>query len=61
MFKVDEHPLQTEIRARGIKLWQLRKMLGGSPSEGHLSRALRGIAPMPEALETKIRSAIEDL
>lgn len=59
--RINEHPLQTEIRSRGLRLWEVKTLLGGEPSESHLSRMLRGICPMPEALETKIKSAIENL
>ena len=61
MFKIAEHPLQSIIKAKRIKLWEVKMALGGEPSESHLSRMLRGICPMPEALETKIKSAIENL
>lgn len=54
-------PLYKRIRAKGIALWQLRQMLGGSPSESYLSRTLTGIQPMPEPLEAKIDRLLEEL
>ncbi|MGO9531687.1 MAG: hypothetical protein ACLP3B_10965 [Syntrophobacteraceae bacterium] len=58
---VTPHPLQETIREKSLKLWQLRILLKGSPSEGHLSRVLRGIQPMPGKLEERIRTILKEV
>lgn len=54
-----EHPIRALILKAKIPLWKLRFMLGGSPSEGTLSRMLRGIELMPEALSEKIARIVK--
>ncbi len=55
------HPLYAQIKEKGIRQWQLRRMLGGSPVESKLSRMLNGIDPMPESLEQKIRTILKEV
>jgi hypothetical protein len=57
---VTPHPLKVEIKKLHLQLWKIRKALGGSPSEAVLSRALSGIVPMPEELESKIRDIVSE-
>jgi len=52
------HPITTEIERHGLRLWQVVRLLGGSPSEGTLSRMFRGITQMPPALEKKLADAL---
>lgn len=61
MIRVEEHPIHEQIKSKRLKLWEVKSLLGGAPSESHLSRMLRGICPMPEDLEARIRTAIENL
>ena len=51
---VPAHPLQQILKDRGIKLWQLKKALGGKPSESYLSKVLSGVQEMPQQLERRI-------
>jgi hypothetical protein len=57
---VQEHPLKAEIKKLKLQLWKIRRALGGSPSETYISRALNGIDPMTEELESKIREIISE-
>jgi hypothetical protein len=54
----EPHPLKAVITNNKITLWQLRKALGGEPSEAKLSRILNGIDNMPKNLEIKIKQLI---
>lgn len=54
------HPLKTEIKRVGVTYWQLRILLGGSPSEGKLSRYLNGIEIMPPKLEKRLRQVVTE-
>ncbi len=56
---ITTHPLYAQIKERGIRQWQLRKLLGGHPTESKISRMLNGIDPMPEKLEQRIRNILE--
>lgn len=58
---VTSHPLYLQIKEKGLRQWQLRKLLGGSPTESKLSRMLNGIDPMPESLEQRIKSILEEV
>lgn len=55
------HPLKDRIQRRGLALWQLRELIGGSPSEGKLSRYLNGVDRMPVDLEERLNRLLEDL
>lgn len=55
------HELKQDVRARKLALWQLRQLLGGSPSEGKLSRWLNGVDVMPERIEVALRWIIEEV
>lgn len=52
------HPLKRDIETTGLTLWQVRKMLGGLPSEGQLSRYLNGIDELPFELEQRLTEII---
>lgn len=54
----EPHPLRAIVEAQKIPLWSLRFKLGGSPSEGHLSRMLRGITPMSPDMVKRIEEAL---
>lgn len=58
--ELNPHPLKTEIKDAGMRLWQLRAKLGGSPSEGKISRILNGIEVMPEKLEERIKTILQE-
>ena len=57
--KIPEHKphyLKSEIQRRGLKLWQVKKLLGKDAfSEGKLSRCLNGIDEMPAKLEIALK------
>lgn len=53
-----KHQLKDEITIRGIRLWMLRKYLGGKPSECRLSRMLNGIESMPPEIENGIKEIL---
>jgi hypothetical protein len=55
------HPLQRKVRGAGLTLWQLRRMLGGSPCEGELSMRLSGHKPMTPELEARIEHVLEEM
>jgi excisionase family DNA binding protein len=52
-----EHPFRQMLKDREICLWQISDALGFS--ESLLSRQLSGIRPMPEKVETFIRTVLE--
>jgi hypothetical protein len=52
------HELRWKLQEAGLTLWQVRKALGGAPSEFKLSRYLTGIDPMPGDLEKKLHELI---
>ena len=55
-----KHPLKEEVQNLGLCLWQLREMLGGSPSEAKLSRYFNGIDKLPSELEHRLRHIISE-
>jgi len=55
------HPLKLKIRQRQIAYWQLRKALGGRPSEATICRMLNGIDPLPEEIEARIRDILDSV
>ena len=59
--KPKSHPLKIEIKKQDLRLWQIRKLLGGSPSEGQLSRYLNGIDKMPLNLEVRLNEVINEI
>lgn len=59
--KPKPHSLKIEINKQDLRLWQIRKLLGGSPSEGQLSRYLNGIDKMPIALEVRLNEVINEI
>jgi hypothetical protein len=52
------HPLKAEIRKLGLTYWQLRTLLGGSPTEGTISRMLNGVWEMPKEIEEKLEQVV---
>ena len=56
---INPHPLYAQVKEKGLRQWQLRKLLGGSPVESKLSRILNGIDPMPKPLEDRIKNILE--
>ena len=52
------HPLKNQISQSGIRLWQVRRYLGGRPSEGQISKMLNGIILMKPRVETAIQELI---
>ena len=52
------HPLKIQISRSGIRLWQVRRYLGGRPSEGQLCKMLNGIILMKPHVETAIQELI---
>lgn len=61
-FKPAEDPLYARIRALGIPLWGLARLIGeGSPDPSTLSRMLRQITTFPEELKVKIETIVKDL
>ena len=50
----EPHPLKSKIEKAGLTLWQTSKLIGGKPSEAHLSRLLSGKAPMPLKVEQAV-------
>ncbi len=57
----EPHLLKDRITKTEIRLWQLRRALGGRPCESHLSRVLAGIVPMSRDLESRITSVLDNL
>ncbi len=55
------HSLKWQLRGKGVTLYELKTLLGGSPSEGKLSRILNGMAEMPKELEEKITKIITQI
>lgn len=58
LHQIEVNPLRDLILKAKIPLWKLRHLLNGEPSEATLSRMLRGIEPMPEILEERIKSIL---
>lgn len=56
--EIKPHPLKSSI-LRSYRLWQVRKLLGGRPSEGQLSRFLNGIDEMPAELEASLQDLLK--
>ena len=56
--EIKPHPLKSSI-LKSYRLWQARKLLGGSPSEGKLCRFLNGIDPMPAELEASLQDLLK--
>ena len=56
---VDPHPLKSEL-LKTYRLWQVRRLLGGKPSEGKLCRCLNGIDEMPVELEAALKKLLEE-
>lgn len=54
------HPLQKALRMHQVRLWQLAA-LPGMPSEGSLSKMLRGITSMPRNVEDTIASIVSQM
>lgn len=54
--KPTAHPLREEIRQRRIRLWELGKMVGYSPSS--LSDWLNGVRAIPPHIEEKLSRII---
>jgi hypothetical protein len=54
------HPLKALLLPH-LKLWQIRRMLGGRPSEGKPSRCLNGIEVLPPDLEHRLEALIDGL
>ena len=50
---IKPHPLKFQV-LKSYRLWQVRKLLGGRPSEGQISRYLNGIDEMPAELEVSL-------
>ena len=55
------HPLKSKVQDAGLTLWQVSKLIGGKPSEFHLSRLLNGKAPMPMKVEKAISDGLGNL
>ena len=55
---IKPHPLKSSI-LKSYRLWQVRKLLGGRPSEGKLCRFLNGIDEMPAELEASLKELLE--
>lgn len=55
------HSLKWQLRGKGVSLYDLKAQLGGSPSEGQLSRILNGMLEMPKDLEERITSIISQI
>lgn len=56
--EIKPHPLKTPI-LKNYRLWQVRKLLGGKPSEGKLCRYLNGIDEMPADLEAQLNALLK--
>jgi hypothetical protein len=54
----NSHPLKSEIRRWGLTYWQLRTLLGGSPSESTICRMLNGVWEMPKDIEEKLEQIV---
>jgi hypothetical protein len=52
------HPLKSEIRRLGLTYWQLRTLLGGSPTEGTICRMLNGVWEMSKEIEEKLEEVV---
>ena len=61
ILNTEKHPITKEIEKHGLALWQVRRLLGGLPAEGTLSRMFRCIQPMPADLEKKLSDALASL
>ncbi len=58
--KVTEHPLKKKVQESRLCLWEIRHLMGGSPSEARLSRVLNGIERMPENLERRLKKVLDE-
>lgn len=58
---IKKHPFHAQVKEKGLRQWQLVKLLGGKPNECRLSRMLNGIDPMPESLEKRIKDILEEV
>jgi|GEM_PF-2563961 hypothetical protein len=56
--EIKPHPLKSSI-LKSYRLWQVRKLLGGRPSEGQLCRFLNGIDEMPVDLEASLKELLK--
>ena len=52
------HPLKGEIRRLELALWQVKSLLGGTPSETSLSRYLNGVEKMPKDVEKSLEELV---
>lgn len=57
----EPHPLKIEIKKRDLRLWQIRNLLGGRPTEQQICRYLNGIDKMPVDLETRLAEVINQI
>ena len=55
------HPLKREVRAAGLRLWQVKELCGGKVSESQLSRMLSGIIPMKKEVEARLTEVVKRL
>jgi len=59
-YKPHEDPLYARIRAQGLPLWGVAKLIGAdSPDPSTLSRMLRNIVPFPAGLKAKIEEVLK--
>jgi hypothetical protein len=54
------HPFKISIAKAGLRLWQLRRLLPGCPSESKISRMLNGIQPLDADTEAAIGRVVEE-
>jgi hypothetical protein len=59
VFKPREHPLKSEVRRHGLRLYQLAPVLGAS--EATISRCLNGVQKMPEEMEQNLLKLIVEV
>ena len=55
------HPLKRRIKTQRLTLWQIRQLLGGSPSEALISRALNGIEVMPDDVKKRLMAILDEI
>jgi hypothetical protein len=55
------HPIKSDIRRANLKLWQLSRLLGGSPGTATLSNMLNGVRPMSEEVESGLRNILDEI
>jgi hypothetical protein len=58
---INPSPLKARIEKLNLKLWQLKVLLGGKISMGHISNMLNQIAPMPKEVEDKLEHILTEL